>query len=236
MSSFVMQGLKRLALPVVVLLGVMIALGLLVSRVLTSTGEDAVNRELERQRTAELNDVSLVFSTIANTQVIIAVTGVAALALYLWLRRWREPAFLVAAVSAQALVFLLTTMAVDRQRPEVERMDGSLPTSSFPSGHTSAAIALYCGLALVLALHTRRSGLKVTWWVLLLMIPLGVALTRMYRGMHHPTDILGSLVNGVTCVVIMARGILDRTVEWGKAHLPAGRVPGQRRPVDSSRV
>ena len=128
-----------------------------------------------------------------------------ALALRLWLKRWREPLFLCAAVTAQALVFLLTTLAIDRRRPAVEHMDVSPPTSSFPSGHTSAAVALYVGIAVLMALRARSTGAKVAWWTLLLMVPLGVALTRMYRGMHHPSDVVASFVNGGTCVAIMAR-------------------------------
>ena len=129
-------------------------------------------------------------------------------------------------MTAQALVFLLTTLAIDRQRPAVEHMDVSPPTSSFPSGHTSAAVALYVGIAVLLALRARSTGAKVAWWTLLLMVPLGVALTRMYRGMHHPSDVVASFLNGGTCVAIMARAVLDRGLRWGRAKLP---TVGRRR-------
>ncbi|MFY1618230.1 hypothetical protein [Micromonospora sp. WMMD736] len=147
MSDTVVQILRRVLLPVSLLFGVMVLLGVLVTRVFAHTWpftvEDAVNREFAGDRTAGWNDVSLVFSTLASTQMIVVVTVLVALALRLWLKRWREPLFLCAAVTAQALVFLFTTMVIDRQRPAVEHMDTSPPTSSFPSGHTSAAVALY---------------------------------------------------------------------------------------------
>ncbi|MER6596403.1 phosphatase PAP2 family protein, partial [Micromonospora purpureochromogenes] len=224
MSDFAVQVVKRVLVPVALLLAFMVLLGVLVTRVLDRawpfTVEDAVNRELAADRTGGWNDVSLVFSTLASTQVIVLVTAVAALVLRLVLHRWREPLFLCAAVSAQALVFLLTTMAIDRRRPAVEHMDVSPPTSSFPSGHTSAAVALYVGIALLLALRARSTAGKVTWWALLVLVPVGVALTRMYRGMHHPSDVVASFVNGGTCVAIMARAVLDRTLNWGRARLP----------------
>ncbi|MEU5674288.1 phosphatase PAP2 family protein [Micromonospora sp. NPDC047753] len=225
MSETVVQILRRVLLPVSLLLGLMVLLGVLVTRVFAKTwpftAEDAVNRELAADRTGEWNNVSLVFSTLASTQMIVVVTVLVALALRLWLKRWREPLFLCAAVTAQALVFLLTTLAIDRRRPAVEHMDVSPPTSSFPSGHTSAAVALYVGIAVLLALRARSTGAKVAWWTLLLMVPLGVALTRMYRGMHHPSDVVASFVNGGTCVAIMARAVLDRGLRWGRAKLPA---------------
>jgi hypothetical protein len=227
----------RVFLPVLVLYGALVGLGLLVTRVLPGvwplTVEDGVNRGLEAHRSAGRNDVSLVFSTIASTPAIIAVTAVAAGVLWLVLRRWREPLFLIAAVSAQAVVFLFTTLAIDRQRPEVERMDGSLPTSSFPSGHTSAAVALYCGLAFLLARSAGRPSTRAAWWALLVLVPVGVAMTRMYRGMHHPSDVVASFLNGATCLVIMARGILDRAGSRGPRD-GAGRVPRQRGEVDAS--
>jgi len=231
MSDTVIQIIRRVLLPVSLLLGVMVLLGMLVTRAFARTWpftvEDAVNRELAGDRTGGWNDVSLVFSTLASTQMIVVVTVLVALALALrlWLKRWREPLFLCAAVTAQALVFLLTTLAIDRQRPAVEHMDTSPPTSSFPSGHTSAAVALYVGIAVLMALRARSTGAKVAWWALLL-VPLGVALTRMYRGMHHPSDVVASFVNGGTCVLIMARAVLDRSLRWGRAKLPAA-VPAR---------
>lgn len=224
MSDTVVQIVRRVLLPVSLLFGVMVLLGVLVTRVFARTWpftvEDAVNREFAGDRTGGWNDVSLVFSTLASTQMIVVVTVLVALALRLWLKRWREPLFLCAAVIAQALVFLFTTMLIDRQRPAVEHMDTSPPTSSFPSGHTSAATALYVGIAVLMALRARSTGAKVAWWTLLVMVPVGVALTRMYRGMHHPSDVVASFLNGATCVAIMARAVLDRSLRWGRAQLP----------------
>ena len=230
MSDFAVQVLKRVLLPVTLLLSFMILLGVLVTRVLDKTWpftvEDTVNRELAADRTGGWNDVSLVFSTLASTQVIVVVTVLVALILRLVLHRWREPLFLCAAVSAQALVFLLTTMAIDRRRPAVEHMDVSPPTSSFPSGHTSASVALYVGIALLLALRAKSTAAKATWWTLLVLVPIGVAVGRMYRGMHHPSDVIASFVNGGICVAIMARAVLDRTLHWGRAKLPGLTTSG----------
>ncbi|SCE82686.1 undecaprenyl-diphosphatase [Micromonospora haikouensis] len=231
MSELVGQAVKRVLLPVALLLPVMVLLGVLVTRVFAHTWpltvEDAVNRELAADRTAGWNNVSLVFSTLASTQLIVLVTAIVAVVLRLVLHRWREPLFLCAAVTAQALVFLLTTMAIDRRRPAVEHMDVSPPTSSFPSGHTSAAVALYVGIAVLLALRARSTPAKIAWWALLVLVPAGVALTRMYRGMHHPSDVLASFLNGGTCVVIMARAVLDRGVRWGREKLPTAGRPAR---------
>jgi membrane-associated phospholipid phosphatase len=219
MSIVAVQSLKRVFLPVAVLLAVMIGLGLLVTKVLNHdwpfTVEDSVNRSLAGDRVGWANGVTWFFSTLASTPVIIAVTAVTAVILRLTLHRWREPIYLCAAVSAQAIVFFFATLVIDRARPGVPKMDESPPTSSFPSGHTSAAVALYVGLALILAMQTHRTGLKVVCW-LLVLVPVCVAISRLYRGMHHPSDVTASFLNGAACVTIMARSILDGSVQWGR--------------------
>jgi membrane-associated phospholipid phosphatase len=223
-STIALQSLKRVILPIAVLLLLIVAAGLMVTKVLHDdwpfSVEDGINRELAGDRTESWNAVSWFFSTLASTPVIIGVTVLVAIALRLWLRRWHEPIFLAVAVTCQALVFFFATLIIDRARPDVPKMDESPPTSSFPSGHTSAAVALYVGLALVLALLVRRTWLKVLCWALVL-VPIAVAVSRLYRGMHHPSDVTASFVNGGICVAVIARTVLDRSVQWGKQKVSA---------------
>jgi membrane-associated phospholipid phosphatase len=208
---------RRILLPVAVLLLAMIGLGLLVTKVFDDvwpfTVEDGVNRYFAAHRTGPWNGITEFFSLVGSTPVIIGVTAVAALILLRTLHQWREPIFLCASVSAQAIVFFFTTLVIDRQRPTVQHLDNSPPTSSFPSGHTSAAFALYAGLALVLATLVTRTWVKWVCW-LLVLVPVCVALSRLYRGMHHPSDVTASFLNGSLCITIMARAILDRSVPW----------------------
>ena len=217
-----MSGLavKRILLPLSALLLAMIGLGLLVTKVLDRTWpftvEDDLNRDLAGAHSGTLDTLTMAASFVGGTPCIIAVTAIVALILRLTLHRWREPLFLCAAVSAQAIVFYFTTLAIDRRRPAVRHLDDSPPTSSFPSGHTSAAVALYCGLALILALQVRRTWLKWLCWALVL-VPVAVALSRLYRGMHHPSDVTASFLNGIACLVIMSTGILH--AEWPRKRL-----------------
>jgi len=204
---------KRILPPLVALQLGMIGLGLLITKVLNDTWpftvEDGVNRYFAAHRTGPLNAVTWFFSFVGSTPVIIGVTAVAAFVLLRTLHSWREPIFLCAAVTAQAIVFFFTTLVIDRQRPQVHHLDNSPPTSSFPSGHTSAAFALYAGLALILAGLVRHTWAKWLCW-LLVLVPVAVALSRLYRGMHHPSDVTASFINGALCITIMAAAILGR--------------------------
>jgi membrane-associated phospholipid phosphatase len=212
--GLVAQAAKRILLPLAVLQLVMIGVGQLINKV---TVEDAVNRYFANHRTETGNTVTAFWSFVGSTPAIIVVTAIAAIVLRLTLHRWRESVFLCAAVAAQAVIFFFTTLAIDRHRPAVRHLDESPPTSSFPSGHTSAAATLYCGLAVVLSMLLRRTWAKWLVW-LLVLVPLAVATSRLYRGMHHPTDVTASLVNAASCLLIMGKSILDRTVSWTIPH------------------
>ena len=185
---------------VLALLGLMVGLGLLVTTVLFDdwplTQEDEVSAALAEEHSPTWDDVTAVVSWLANTGVIITMMLVVAVAFRLAFHRWLESIFLVVAVSVQAAVFLLTTMVIDRERPNVEHLDIAPPTSSFPSGHTGAATALCVSVAVVLAWHTRRRWVRALIIGLLVLAPVAVAAARLYRGMHHPTDVLASFLNG----------------------------------------
>jgi membrane-associated phospholipid phosphatase len=72
--------------------------------------------------------------------------------------------------------------------------------ASYPSGHTAASIAVYCGLALLVTSRIRNRAAQVAIWSVAVLIPVYVAFSRTYRGMHHPLDVLGGVIIGVAAV------------------------------------
>ena len=149
--------LALLALDYLLLVGI----GLLLTKVLEKSSlihkEDAINRSLADGRTPRMNDVTYLLSGLGNTGAIIGALIVVAVSLVIAMKRWAPSIFLVVAVSGQALVFLLVTLTISRQRPDVKRLDASPPTSSFPSGHTGAATALFIGRACLVLWYVQRT-------------------------------------------------------------------------------
>ncbi|WP_405915222.1 diacylglycerol kinase family protein [Streptomyces sp. NBC_00728] len=198
------------------------------------TAEDTVDEGLERARTGTLTTLSSIGSEAGNTLTVIAVTLLTCLGLLLLPRlpMWRQAVFLALAVSLQSLVFLAITESVDRQRPDVDRLDASPPTSSYTSGHTGAATALYAGLAVVVLSRARGPWRRIVAG-LLLVLPLLVGAARLYRGMHHPTDVLGGLANGGLSLLIVGGALLvDRSVTAAPSAdaAPAARTADERPP------
>jgi undecaprenyl-diphosphatase len=119
----------------------------------------------------------------------------------------RLPAFLAVAVAGETALFLLASLVLDRRRPPVEHLDVAPPTSSFPSGHTAATIALGFGLALALARTHPRHRLRTLSWVVTVVVAAFVLFSRLYRGMHWPTDVAASVTFTVTWLLLL-RAIL----------------------------
>lgn len=193
------------------------------------SAEDGVNRFFVRHRTPALNGVSGFFSGVAGTPAAIALSAVAFAALRVLTHRWSEAVFVVTALIAEVGIFLLTTLVIDRPRPAVPHLDLAPPTSSFPSGHTAAATVLYVAVALV----ARRLGAPWPVW-LLAAVPCAVGCSRLYRGMHHPSDVVAGMVLGVLCVVLADRVVLGnfnscRSTAGGQ--LSGSAVTGEETPA-----
>ena len=114
---------------------------------------------------------------------------------------------------------------VDRQRPAVEHLDPAPPTSSFPSGHTGAATALYVGVAVVIAWRVRHKLLRVLLVAVFVTVPILVAVSRLYRGMHHPTDVVFGALNGLACLAVAVYAFQPRSATAA----PAGVTPTTNR-------
>ena len=183
----------------------MVLIGLLIIRLLPHTwplsAEDGVDRFFAAHRVGWANTATDALSILAGTLGASAVTLLAVA----WARwrfgGWRESAYLAFSVLLELTVFLVTTFLVHRPRPSVAELDASPPTSSFPSGHTAAAVALYGAIALLGYAHTRR---RACW--ILLLIPAAVGAARLYRGMHHPSDVAAGVLLGALCVWAAWRG------------------------------
>jgi membrane-associated phospholipid phosphatase len=209
--------LRRLALPAAIIATVMALLGLLVSHVLAhgwfGRTDLSIDRELAADRTPALNTVTLVLTYMASTPVIIGLTAVAAIACRIAFHRWREALYVVLAVAGEATIFTLTTLLIDRKRPPVPQLDAAPPTSSFPSGHTAAAVCFYGAVAAVLAWHLRHQLIKVLLVALAALIPLAVGASRLYRGMHFPSDIVAGLLLGIAWLTATTRYVLRQDQE-----------------------
>jgi membrane-associated phospholipid phosphatase len=215
----VRRALALTAMAYAVITVAMLGIGFLLTDVLDgSVGrwDEHVNRAFVHQRTGTWNDVTRVATSLLNTEPVV-VAVVVLVAVFALLRWWREASVIAIAMTLEITVFLSTTFAVDRPRPSVPRLNETPATSSFPSGHTAAATVLFTALAVIVTWHTERRILRMVAWTGAALAIVAVAVGRVYRGLHHPTDVMAGVVLGVACVIAAVWAVRAAYREAGAA-------------------
>ncbi|WP_175485522.1 phosphatase PAP2 family protein [Pseudoxanthomonas sp. GM95] len=112
-------------------------------------------------------------------------------------RRWREATFAGVALLGSALLNLTTKQLFARARPTLWESISPQDTFSFPSGHAMGSMTFVVVLVLL------AWGSRWRWPVLLLAgaFALAVGVSRIYLGVHYPSDILGGWAASIAWVV-----------------------------------
>jgi membrane-associated phospholipid phosphatase len=166
-----------------------------------------VARYLARNRSSNLNQTTEILSYLAETTTVAGLGVLLFFGARLTWKRWGDSLLVLAALAGEVVIFLGLTLLVDRNRPMVHRLDAAPPTSSFPSGHMAAAIVLYGAVAIIASRHLRSRAAVVLLWVVAIVVPLAVGASRMYRGMHYLTDVVGGGVLGTVWLTVSTRAL-----------------------------
>ncbi len=120
---------------------------------------------------------------------------------------WHRGALLVGlTVAGAALLNWLLKVTFARVRPEAF-FDYPLPTSpSFPSGHALYAASIFGGLAALLTARLKHGPLRVAVWLAAVFLILLVGFSRVYLGVHYPSDVLAGYSIAVIWVTFVALG------------------------------
>jgi undecaprenyl-diphosphatase len=204
------QRSPRTVAAVVTLLGyvvmavVLVSLGLIVTKLLipgpVGVWDNSVNRWAAAHRVPTWNTLTDYASIMAGTGTVLVIAGATA-AILAFRHLWRELGFLASAFFIEFSVFLTTVTLIARPRPSVPKLDGVPSTSSFPSGHVAAAIVLYVGLAILISSRTRHLAIRMTVWTVAVTFVVGVGVSRVYRGLHHPIDVFAGVVLGTGAIL-----------------------------------
>ena len=151
-------------------------------------------------------------ASVYGAPVRLSPLGLVAAAVFLY-RGWRRGALLVVVTLTGAWVIdtgLKLLLARARPQPFFDYYPA--PESySFPSGHALFSVCFFGGLAVLLTRRIRPLPVQVVVWLAAVALIVLIGSSRVYLGVHYPTDVIGGYAVGLVWVTAVALG--DRLAE-----------------------
>ncbi|NIP79485.1 MAG: phosphatase PAP2 family protein, partial [Gemmatimonadetes bacterium] len=94
-----------------------------------------------------------------------------------------------------------------RPRPTVVEWGTEVVSQSFPSGHSMAAVIAYGSVAYLGGRLEPTPALRWTTWVFAAALILAIGASRIYLGVHYPTDVLAGFVAGLAWTALAVSGL-----------------------------
>jgi undecaprenyl-diphosphatase len=130
------------------------------------------------------------FTWIGSGIPVVIITILSMVVLYVFLRHRRELLFLGCVIAGSAILNSLLKLMFQRARPTIHRII-EVSGYSFPSGHSMAAFSLYGGLAFLIWKHIPTVAGRVLMIIVSAMFILMIGMSRIYLGVHYPSDVVG---------------------------------------------
>ncbi len=152
-------------------------------------------------RTTTLTPLMHRLSDLGGEMSVIVILAVALLALLL-ARRWVDAIAVLGATVGTLYLYEFIVRWVGRHRPSVQHLENP-GGSSYPSGHVANSTALYLAILLAVFVFVRRPGARIALLVLAAILIAGIAISRVYLGLHYPTDDIAGFLIGVAWALIV---------------------------------
>jgi undecaprenyl-diphosphatase len=177
--------------------------------------DEAILLWINQHSNSRLDRLSLQITAVGNGGAVVVLTLVASA--FLWVARQRLAILLlISGVLGADIVNRVLKTTFDRPRPELFVLETpfSRPLSaSFPSGHATGAVAFYLVLAYLLGRLGGKGWFRVVANGLAVALVLAIGASRMYLGVHYPSDVLAGWLIGFIWVTLCILGFqaLSRT-------------------------
>ncbi len=186
---------RRLSLPAALLLLAFVAVSTLVVAGYTHAWDAAVLTWIGTVRTPAMIDLMVFFTVLGDGEVEIPLA--LGLIVLLWRlgRRLEARRYLLSALSAE-VVFLIAKASFQRPRPDLITKLANAGWYSYPSGHAMLAPVIWGAGLLLMARTVRHPVARAVLVTLAVVLPVLIAVSRVYLGVHYPSDVLGALALG----------------------------------------
>ena len=142
-------------------------------------------------------DVTSLGSPAVLTLITVAALGFLALE-----RQWRAALFVLGSICGGTAVSFALKDLVQRPRPDFVAAVAQTQTYSFPSGHAFLSAVTFLTLGALLARVQRRAEVKAYLLAVAIAITVLVGISRVYIGVHWPTDVLAGWCAGAAWAIL----------------------------------
>lgn len=162
--------------------------------------DDKVYSIVTHSTNSFLDNMYKVFTFLGSTEFIIGAC-LAILVIFFIIKKKEIGAVIVGSVAISTVVNTLIKITFRRPRPEVRRLVVE-KSFSFPSGHTMAAVTLY-GILIFFVMRSKlNKGLKLAISIALGLLPICVAVSRIYLGAHFASDVTGAAITSTALLLV----------------------------------
>lgn len=194
----------------------------------TQAFDEAVLHYIDANRVKWVERSLLEITALGTGLVVMTIVGVAAM--FLWLTRHRYSAMLLLVATGGGLLLNnILKYTFQRPRPQVFEWVDSPVTSSFPSGHAMSSAIVYMTVAYLGARLMKRRIYRVLTMLAALVLIALIGLSRLYLGVHYPSDVVGGYVIGIAWAAFCMAS-LEAIQAYGRRNAPREMARFERPP------
>jgi len=157
-------------------------------------------------RSPALDRIMLEITSLGNGAVLVLLVAIASVFLWLTNHRWSVYILFLGVLGGKLLNTVLKE-TFDRARPSVIEHVDVVMSKSFPSGHAMSSFIVYATVAYLVSRLEPSARLRRTTWCVAILLILAVGVSRMYLGVHYPSDVIGGYIAGLAWVMFVSSSI-----------------------------
>ena len=165
----------------------------------------SIRHSIHRRSSGPLTAAMKLATQLGSTYIVIPV-GMIAVWRLLEAGRWRAAAVLAVAAAGAEIIGQFLKVVIRRKRPAPFFGLTEPFATSFPSTHAMVSICFYGGLAAILSANSPSLLVKAGLWIAAVIFSLAIGFSRVYLGVHYPSDVVGGYAAAVAWVFCLRAG------------------------------
>ena len=169
----------------------------------TQRADEAILQFFQQNRSEFLNTVMLEITALGSGVTLLMIVSITSVFLWLTKHKWSVYILLGGVVLGQIMNAILKN-SFDRPRPSIVEKVTDVHSLSFPSGHAMTSMIVYGSVCYLVARLEPTRRLRMLTWLLAAAVILVIGISRMYLGVHYPSDILAGYLGGLAVLAFVA--------------------------------